>query len=338
MSPYTVHAALGSAFWRHLDRTSVSPTERASIELPRRFDPWTPWLAMEAWTSALETVTALTNDTVIGARIGTSLQSSDLGAVGRLILSQATADEALSRWIRFENERAAGQKLQLAVEETRTLFRWIDPSWTENSAVELCAVSALLTFVRVLIPKLEPSAMCINLRLLGRDALTACKSVLSCPVETRADVTALSVDTTALQALLPPQPRDACTLECYVTDDLVEPESPHPAFKLMVYRSIARRLGTTDLTLGSVSRDLGVSTRTLHRRLTEIGCSYSAMLEKVRTRLATRFLSDPAWSIGELSALLGYSELSAFSRAYRRSAGQTAVGVRAEFRTRHPKG
>ena len=78
----------------------------------------------------------------------------------------------------------------------------------------------------------------------------------------------------------------------------------------------------------TVAKDAYMSARTLQRKLADAGTSYSDVLESVRRELAEQYLADPARSLSEISFLLGFSELSAFSRAFRRWRGQAPSKVR----------
>ena len=74
-------------------------------------------------------------------------------------------------------------------------------------------------------------------------------------------------------------------------------------------------------TLGQVARQLGLSNRTLQRRLAETGWSFRELLTQVLRDLSDQLLDERRMRQGEVAFLLGYSEVSAFSRAYRSWAG-----------------
>jgi AraC-like DNA-binding protein len=65
----------------------------------------------------------------------------------------------------------------------------------------------------------------------------------------------------------------------------------------------------------------GMSKRTLQRRLTELGLSYSKIVNQTRLRLAAARLGETDLSIAEISASLGYTDSSNFTRAFRASTG-----------------
>ncbi len=76
------------------------------------------------------------------------------------------------------------------------------------------------------------------------------------------------------------------------------------------------------------ARALALSPRTLHRRLEEEGTSFRTLLDQFRREKAVELLASGRHGIADVAFLLGYSELSAFYRAFRRWTGQAP----AEFR------
>lgn len=77
------------------------------------------------------------------------------------------------------------------------------------------------------------------------------------------------------------------------------------------------RLAGTPPDVGAVAAQLGLSRRTLQRRLTEMGTSFEALLDAVRVAAARRMLAAGR-PMGEIAYLLGYAEPAVFSRAARR--------------------
>jgi AraC-like DNA-binding protein len=98
-----------------------------------------------------------------------------------------------------------------------------------------------------------------------------------------------------------------------------------------------RLLVKDDLPSGSVTVDrvagqLGMSVRTLSRRLEGEGTSFRHLLDSVRHELAVAHLRDPRMELTEIAFLLGYSESSAFHRSFRRWTGRTPVEFRRQAR------
>jgi AraC-like DNA-binding protein len=80
-------------------------------------------------------------------------------------------------------------------------------------------------------------------------------------------------------------------------------------------------LPTGRCSIVQVARSLGVDRRTLQRRLADSGETFSSLLDAVRAELAERQVPNPRRSLTEIAEELGFSELSAFSRWFRRHFG-----------------
>ncbi|HJV96507.1 MAG TPA: AraC family transcriptional regulator ligand-binding domain-containing protein [Albitalea sp.] len=80
--------------------------------------------------------------------------------------------------------------------------------------------------------------------------------------------------------------------------------------------------------LAQAARALGTSEGTLRRRLRDEGTSFTDVLHEVRMRLAIDYLRTTRIPVGEIAALLGYADESAFTRAFKRSHGTTALAYR----------
>lgn len=80
-----------------------------------------------------------------------------------------------------------------------------------------------------------------------------------------------------------------------------------------------------------VAKSLGTSRRTLQRRLTGEGQTFESVLDQVRYEMAAGFLADEQRSIADVAWLVGFRELSAFYRAFRRWSGRTPAEYRASL-------
>jgi AraC-like DNA-binding protein len=95
-----------------------------------------------------------------------------------------------------------------------------------------------------------------------------------------------------------------------------------------VRRLVIASLASEEVTIEGIAARVGLSARSLQRRLQESDSSFKDVVDEARLALARRYLDDPALTLTEAAFLLGYSELSAFSRAFRRWTGTTAVAYR----------
>lgn len=82
--------------------------------------------------------------------------------------------------------------------------------------------------------------------------------------------------------------------------------------------------------IAKVAKSLGMSVRTLQRRLGEFGTSYQDLLDNVRHQWAQRLLKAEDLGIGEVAFLLGFEEVNSFARAFQGWEGTTPAKWRTQ--------
>ena len=103
------------------------------------------------------------------------------------------------------------------------------------------------------------------------------------------------------------------------------------SFRSRVENVIATLLPHGKAHASEIARELGVSQRTFARRLSEEGLTFSELLDNLRSDLANRHLADRDLAISQIAWLLGYSDVGAFSHAFKRWTGKTPGQARAEY-------
>jgi AraC-like DNA-binding protein len=95
-----------------------------------------------------------------------------------------------------------------------------------------------------------------------------------------------------------------------------------------VRQLVAKQLSTGVPGAAATARGLAMSPRSLQRHLRSDGTSYRDLVDALRRDLATRYLSERRIAIAEVAFLLGFSEASAFHRAFKRWTGTTPAEYR----------
>lgn len=95
------------------------------------------------------------------------------------------------------------------------------------------------------------------------------------------------------------------------------------SFTLRVRELLAGQLSRGEPSATRIAGSLHMSARTLHRRLADERSSYHLLLDELRRELAVQHLSERSVAIAEVAFLLGFSEASAFHRAFKRWMGVT---------------
>jgi AraC-like DNA-binding protein len=87
--------------------------------------------------------------------------------------------------------------------------------------------------------------------------------------------------------------------------------------------------------IASVAKALGMSPRTMQRRLSELGTTYQDLLDDVRRRSARQLLASTDLGTGEVAFLLGFEEVNSFARAFHSWEGTTPSRWRTRAVSRH---
>lgn len=98
-------------------------------------------------------------------------------------------------------------------------------------------------------------------------------------------------------------------------------ETDGATFERTLAEHLSKALSDGIPSAAAAARAVGMSERTLYRRLAETGLTYQGVLEKTQKSLAENLLSEDRFSIAEVAFLTGFSEQSSFTRAFKRWAG-----------------
>ena len=113
----------------------------------------------------------------------------------------------------------------------------------------------------------------------------------------------------------------------YCDEALTSRRKQSANWQVKVENEVAPLLSHGQARIGKIASELGVIRRTLARRLASEGLSFRALLDRLRSGLAKRYLQERDLPISEIAWLLGYRETSAFNHAFKRWTGHTPKGL-----------
>ena len=241
-----------------------------------------------------------------------------------LIVSSNSVGQGLERlagYLRLVNPR-----IRLAVHEEADLVRVRVERGSGAFETELTVALSLLRFRRETDDQLRATHVCFT-HEPGDVAEYA--EVLGCAIRVNASWSGWTLSKAAMS--LPLRRRDPILrrwLERQAADILARlPASGD--LRDEVRHALTSQLTAGDLRIDVVARRLATTPRTLQRRLSRAGTSFAAMCDDARREAAQTYLADTTLSIAEVTYLLGYSEPTAFHRAFKRWLGTTPQEFRA---------
>ncbi|MCO5123917.1 MAG: AraC family transcriptional regulator [Rhizobacter sp.] len=265
----------------------------------------------------------------VGLRAGARQRLSDFGVYGYAVVSSRTFGDAVMLGIK--HVRLAGPVLEkrFRLDGDTAVFEAHDrldlgdvlPLATEfwfASILKLatCVLEAPMPSRRLLLPYARP------------DHAAAYERMFGCPVNFGADVMEWHFDADVLRVPCPnanPITAGICAQFCERMFDKLPDET-----------DLSRSIRTACLNsrgefpnAEAMAARLGLSVRTLHRRLADEGQHYQRIIDDVRRSLAIEFLENTSLTVDEIAGRVGFSEASNFRKAFRKWTGHAPAHFRA---------
>ena len=153
-------------------------------------------------------------------------------------------------------------------------------------------------------------------------------ALFRCPVTFGADANRLFIDGAEADRALPTGDRNlAAAHDRILVEQLARLDKVNVIARFRA--SLLERMAVGDFSEEDMASDLHMSRRSLQRRLAEADASYQSLVDETRRDMALRYIEDPAKTATDITFLLGYSQQSAFTRAFRRWTGTSPSEYRA---------
>lgn len=292
------------------------------LEQPDRYISGEPLQAL--WRELVQQ----TGDDNVGLHMGESFNLSAIGILGYVLFNCQTIEQVLEKLARYTALFSQGVTIQVSVASGQV---WCDcevVSHLKNYLLEAprqpieSTFSALLTAIKTLTGKpLVLNAVWFQ-HPRPRD-IAEHQRIFRVPVQFSQPHSRLVFDVACLQwAVLSANPSLLQTFEDHAEILLSELNHSNP-YTHQVMQEITRQLTAEVPAIETIARSFAISVRHLQRSLQAEGTSYQRLLDQTRKELALRYLKKSDTAIYDIAFLLGFSEPSAFNRAFKRWTGKT---------------
>ena len=272
----------------------------------------------------LERIAELIDVTDLSVRTGASMRLDEYGALGLAWKAAPTLLGSYSRVERFARLWTSVVEYELRPIDRGTLFI-LHRSGERRLGLRLSNEATLASAVSIS-RQVSPAPFApieVHLKHPPPRTLKFHERYFDCPVYFGSDLDALLLSRDSLAR--PNKLGDEGItrfLESYLENELrevVDEESLESLTKDVIAKSLSEGIPR----VADVARTLGLSVRSLHRRLAQDGLSFRMLTEETRKELAEGLLRDERYSFSEIAFLTGFSEQSAFNRAFKRWIGRS---------------
>jgi AraC-like DNA-binding protein len=268
----------------------------------------------------------LTGDAFFGLHVGEQSSPKLFGILGYVAINSQTFGEALNRWIRFQQIRTKAYKFSLEITGSNAHLAYIYQ--TPRLSLEECrhdseeTLCSAMRFAQMM-TGVEWIPREVHFEHAPPENLSEHERIFRAPVRFNKPLTKLIFDKSVLELPLVEADLTLGSLLERQAEDLLAKSPQHESFADQVRQLIRENLSDSKLRIETICGKLGISSRAFQRRLRKEDTSYQKLLEETQCEMSKFYLRQPEIAICEISCLLGFSQPSAFHRAFRRWTGLT---------------
>lgn len=268
----------------------------------------------------------------LSIRVGASMRCDDYGAFGLAWKSAVDLRRSFQRAERYGRVLTSVSIHELRREDGRAFMTLHRAGERRGLSLSNEQTIVAVTQISREVSARPFSPLAVYFKHEAPADLSAHEAYFRCPVHYGADRNAIEVSETQLRT--PNHLGDAGLSEFF--DAHLEKElaalSDEQALDKRVRIQVSQTLSDGPPTVADVARRLGVSARTLQRRLSEQNLAFQDLVDDARRELAEKLLRGSDYTLAEVAFLTGFSEQSTFSRAFKRWSGRTPASFRREPR------
>lgn len=276
---------------------------------------------LQQWRAMLELARIRLDDPLLGLHLGRTITPSHFGMLGYLWLNCANLGEALTlghKYLRLLLQRPIQMRVQ--ARDTSISLEWeVEREPLDAVSIEV-HVTAMVELIRNMSGRPLPAESVHFMHPLPGDQ-RAYDDYFGCRVLFGQPLLGLRFPSSYLRLPVRNADPDLLILLTNHADAVLDSLPNGDNLKHTVQDCIVRIMHSAEPGIDQVAELMHLSPRTLQRRLDESSLNFRQLLDETRLRLAQAYLSDPRLQIKDVAQLLGFSEQSAFNRAFKRWTG-----------------
>ncbi|MEE2731614.1 MAG: AraC family transcriptional regulator ligand-binding domain-containing protein [Pseudomonadota bacterium] len=308
-----------------LDYLAANGLHLPELERELRQFPPASRMRFRQWWRLLDTLQQQLPGHLVGMELGQAIKPAYVGVLGYLTLSCDTVAEALQRFQRYQRLLHDGDTAHFDLRGDQACLCWRNQYGPSTQLSDEVLVMGMVANLRSMTDCRELQPTRIHFVGPRPDHAAAYQSFVQCDI---------AFDQPQLELIFPmeylqwPVTHSDPALKQLLEQQAQTLLSVLPRqedFHHRLQQAILKAIQSGEPTLDAVAKTLALSRRTLHRRLHERGLVFKDLLQEIRLQLARQYLAERRLTLAEIGLLLGYSEQSAFTRAFRQWSGTTPL-------------
>jgi len=280
----------------------------------------------QLWTLAL----THTNDSQLGLRLALKPYNNEMNLVSHVFFNSNNLREGLKQYIRYFALINNSLRVELSTTEDQAILRFICEQ-AEHYCSQDMEHTLALSVMRIkehLNPKASIVLDEVQFQHQNSDSSLYHK-VFQCPVLFNQVHSSLIFKKKYLDYAFPKKSTHLFNFLISHLEKLLSKLKKDDDLKQKVSRLVEKSLANGAIDAENIAQLVHMSRHTLYRRLKAEGVSYHELVDQIRKNKALELLKAKQHTLSEIAFLLGFSELSAFSRAFKKWTGQSPAKYQA---------
>jgi len=270
----------------------------------------------------LERAAVCTDNPNAGLHIGECIKPGNYGVLGYAVMSCKTASEAFERHMRYENLVSDRATSTYVIESDIVRLIWDTKGEKVSALMEDENVASWATFARWI--SAQPMvANQVKFTHSAPDDMSEYTRIFECEVLFDQPRVEIVFDKQYLHTpIIQHDPVMKGMMDAYA-ERLLAAFNQSDEFLTTIHSYLIKALPEGHTSLEKMAEHLELTPRTLQRRLSEQQETFQSVLDKTRKELALSYIKQPFINLSELAYLLGFSDQTAFQRAFKKWTGST---------------
>ncbi|MCP5162344.1 MAG: AraC family transcriptional regulator [Hahellaceae bacterium] len=286
--------------------TLDNPDSRIPVQVFNRF-----------WEEAL----SVTHDPALGLHVGEMTGTTEMGIVGHIFFNCETLKQALDQYAAFFSLVNTSMRVDFYTDDDFAYVSYVceAPESYSRAAMDRLMAISLMRGRMYVHPQLKMHH--VGFAHPEPEYASEYQRIFHCPVRFSQPHCTIVFRKHFLNYKLPKRNPYLHQVLTRHVEAILNRIRPRKAITSKVKQLIAGQLAKNNVDAEHIAAELHMSRHTLYRKLKLEDQSFQALIEEVRQEKAIQYLEEGKHSLSEIAFLLGFSELSAFSRAFKRWTG-----------------
>jgi len=272
-----------------------------------------------AFAGILKDAAQATGDDCFGLHFGENFQPKNIGPLAYVALNSPTIATGIQNVERYLHVYDSSAKWFFTVEGNRGYIRYLltDIGFEPLRQSNEHGMTIIVNTLRMMVGS-QWAPQEVQFAHAAPEQTSEHHRIFRAPVVFGCETNALVIERDFIEREVPAADQQLYQIMKQYLDQVLSEIPREDAVLSSIRKAVAESMRDGDPKLSRVAKKVSMGPRTLQRRLKEYGSDFKKLVEDTRQRFAVSYLKDRKNSLTEVAFLLGYSEVSAFNRAFKR--------------------